>query len=147
MTRSTLRPCEIDNETSKSNPRNREDPRFVNSISVFLVSGEDNELYSQNLCLLGKLFLDQKTLYFDVKGFEFFILTENNHKYNTKTIVGYFSREKNMSDDNNLACIMVLPPHQNRGYGNFLISLSYYLSGTISKRICTPEKPLSKMGQ
>lgn len=37
-------------------------------------------------------------------------------------IVGYFSKEKNSPDDYNLACILVLPPHQRKGFGKFLIS-------------------------
>lgn len=44
----------------------------------------------QNLCLLAKLFLDHKTLYYDVDSFLFYILTENDafgcH------LVGYFSK-------------------------------------------------------
>ena len=51
-----------------------------------------------------------------------------------------------MSNDYNLACIMVLPPYQRRGYGKFLISLSYHLSMKRG-RICTPERPLSDMGK
>jgi hypothetical protein len=41
---------------------------------------------------------------------------------------------------------MVLPPFQRRGYGKFLISMSYYLSGKIDNKSCTPERPLSNMG-
>lgn len=51
-----------------------------------------------------------------------------------------------MSQDYNLACIMVLPPYQRRGYGKFLISLSYHLSMK-QGRVCTPERPLSDMGK
>jgi histone acetyltransferase MYST1 len=49
-----------------------------------------------------------------------------------------------MTNDFNLACIMVMPPYQRRGFGKFLISLSYELS---KGRKCTPEKPLSDMGK
>jgi len=96
--------------------------------------------------LLGKLFLDHKTLYHEVDTFQFFVLTENNHYYGTKTIAGYFSREMTLGEDFNLACIMVLPPYQRRGYGRFLIALSYFLSGVIDDLTCTPERPLSDMG-
>jgi hypothetical protein len=37
-----------------------------------------------------------------------------------------------------------MPPYQRRGFGKFLISLSYELS---KGRKCTPEKPLSDMGK
>lgn len=51
-----------------------------------------------------------------------------------------------MTNDFNLACIMVMPPYQRRGFGKFLIALSYALSKN-SGRICTPERPLSDMGK
>ena len=48
------------------------------------------QIYCQNLCLLAKLFLDHKTLYFDVEPFIFYILTEVNR--HGAHIVGYFSK-------------------------------------------------------
>ena len=40
-----------------------------NNISVFEVDGHKNKMYCQNLCFLAKLFLDHKTLYYDVDPF------------------------------------------------------------------------------
>jgi histone acetyltransferase SAS3 len=46
------------------------------SISVFEVDGRKNPVYCQNLCLLAKLFLGSKTLYYDVEPFLFYVMTE-----------------------------------------------------------------------
>jgi histone acetyltransferase MYST1 len=51
-----------------------------------------------------------------------------------------------MTNNNNLSCFMVLPPYQCKGYGKFLISLSYHLSRLVG-RVCGPETPLSDMGK
>lgn len=48
------------------------------------------QIYCQNLCLLAKLFLDHKTLYYDVEPFLFYVMTEAD---NTGChLVGYFSK-------------------------------------------------------
>ncbi len=94
--------------------------------------------------MLAKLFLDHKSIYFDVSPFKFYVLTENDK--NGKHIVSYFSKENSLATEFNLACIMVLPPYQRKGYGQFLINMSYYYSKA-EKRICTPETPLSDLGK
>lgn len=43
---------------------------------MFEVDGGEDKVYCQNLCLLAKVFLDHKTLYFDVQPFMFYIMTE-----------------------------------------------------------------------
>ena len=50
------------------------------NLSVFEVDGNVNKIYCQNLCLLVKLFLDHKTLYYDVEPFLFYVLTRNDEK-------------------------------------------------------------------
>ena len=45
-------------------------------LSVFEINGSDSKVYCQCLCLLAKLFLDHKTLYYDVEPFLFYIITE-----------------------------------------------------------------------
>jgi len=72
-----------DRLTVKSTIGNKKDPRHIDSISVYMVEGKKEPLYCQNLCLLGKLFLDHKTLYHEVDTFQFFVLTENNHYFGT----------------------------------------------------------------
>ena len=53
------------------------------------------QTYCQNLCLLAKLFLDHKTLYYDVEPFLFYVLTEYDKK--GCHIVGYFSKVRQPS--------------------------------------------------
>jgi hypothetical protein len=60
------------------------------TLSIWEVDGKDHKIYSQNLCLLAKLFLDHKTLYFDVEPFLFYILCEVD-KHGAH-LVGYFSK-------------------------------------------------------
>jgi len=118
--------------------------------AVWEVDGEEHKLFGQNLSLFAKLFLDHKTVFFDVATFLYYILTftdptnpENYH------VLGFYSREKLSWDANNLACICVFPPYQHKQLGKLLMGVSYKLSGweTPGGYIGGPEKPLSDLGQ
>ena len=68
--------------------------RSKRGLSIYEIDGSGNKVYCQCLCLLAKLFLDHKTLYFDVEPFLFYVLTQNTPEVSTfisfvSTLVSY----------------------------------------------------------
>ena len=111
---------------------------------MFEVDGLTERIYCQNLSYIAKLFLDHKTLYFDVDPFLFYVLCEvDDRGYHP---VGYYSKEKYSDVGYNLACILTFPAHQRKGYGRFLIAFSYELSKK-QEKVGGPERPVSDLGQ
>ena len=104
------------------------------------------ETFCQNLGLLSRFFLKGKTAIYGPGSFMYYTLTE--YENNAWRVRGYFSIEKG-TRSNSLACIMVLPPWQDRGFGRLLIHFSYIMgrppeSAPVVEK--TPERPLSDLG-
>lgn len=122
------------------------------------VRGFRHELFCQNLALFGKLFLDDKSVYYNVKAFDFYILYGyDSHDVETPGSLlrkklkpmGFFSKEINSWEaDNNLACICIFPPYQRLRLGSLLIEFLYALAAkTPGQTWLGPEFPLSPYGK
>lgn len=101
-----------------------EKTRFVMFTHQYVIPPElfFSQIYCQNLCLLSKMFLDHKSLFYDVEPFLFYVMTEVDD-FGAR-FVGYFSKEKCSPKDYNVSCIMTLPVRQRQGWGNLLIDFS-----------------------
>jgi GNAT superfamily N-acetyltransferase len=123
--------------------------------SLYEIDGEKHKLYAQNLSLFAKLFLDTKSVFYDVTTFLYYLLVAHhptpsiaNTDLNGEgagaqgQVVGFFSKEKMSWDNNNLACILVFPPWQKQGLGQILMGASYEMSRR-EERLGGPEKRTS----
>ncbi|CAI5756796.1 unnamed protein product [Candida verbasci] len=124
---------------------------YYDSTSNYIIReirGFQHPLYCQNLCLFGKLFLDDKSIYYNIDHFNFYVIYGmESDKY---IPMGFFSKEMLSYDvENNLACICIFPPFQRKKLGTLLIEFSYELAKFTpgQYRSSGPEFPLSPFGQ
>jgi len=80
------------------------------------------------------MFLDHKSLFYDVEPFLFYVITESDSI--GARFVGYFSKEKQSPKDYNVSCIMTLPVRQRRGWGNLLIDFSKSSARSMPESSC-----------
>ena len=118
----------------------------ANGYIIREVRGFQDPLFCQNLCLFGKLFLDDKSVYYNIDHFDFIL-------FSVKTIPPIFpwvfSKEVlSYDNDNNLACICVFP-FQRRHLGSLLIEFLYQLAAVTPGQLKSsgPEFPLSPYGK
>lgn len=121
------------------------------------VRGFRNELFCQNLSLFGKLFLDDKSVYYNVEAYDFYVLygvSGEHEKQNlmnadvTYRPMGFFSKEVTAWEpDNNLACICIFPPYQRLHLGLLLIEFLYAAAEASGQLPLGPEFPLSPYGK
>ena len=104
------------------------------------VNGEEEPMFCQNLSLFAKFFLEQKSVCFAPHPFMYYILSRPASCTGwSRTIAGFFSKEKLSWDNNILACIVIFPSHQRKGLGERLIRWSYELAKE-EGRLGGPEK-------
>ncbi|SCU87111.1 LADA_0E02058g1_1 [Lachancea dasiensis] len=110
-------------------------------LSIRRIHGRKHTLFCQCLCLFTKLFLDNKSMYFKVDHYDFYVAYDTQ----TNKPMAFFSKDLISFQENNLACILTFPPYQRRGLATLLMDFSYKISqrdGLISG----PEQPLSPFG-
>ncbi|KAF8866359.1 acyl-CoA N-acyltransferase, partial [Acephala macrosclerotiorum] len=139
----------------KNRGKGKAEPYREGQWAIWEVDGAVDKTFCQKLSLFAKLFLDNKSVFFDVTTFKYFLYVHtfiskanlpSGRKVGDKQIIGFFSKEKMSWDNNNLACILIFPPWQRKGLGANLMGISY----SIARReqiMGGPEKPISEMGR
>ncbi|KAK6528652.1 hypothetical protein TWF694_003908 [Orbilia ellipsospora] len=108
---------------------------------------EEHRPFLQRMCLFGKFFIQNKSIWYEFENFLFYTLVEKSSLPELSfSYCGFFSKEKTSYDENNLSCIILYPQYRSRGLGSALIDFSYYVS-KLSGKMGGPEKPISDLGK
>lgn len=117
---------------------------FDGEVTIRKVKGCRHKLFCQCMCVLAKFFLDNKSIFFNLEYYDFYVIYQMMDGYLTP--MGFFSQELMSWDNNILSCIMVIPCYQKHHLGTKLIDFSYKLS-RFKQKISGPERPLSALGR
>ncbi|KAJ1909598.1 K(lysine) acetyltransferase [Tieghemiomyces parasiticus] len=65
-------------------------------LRIYEIDGRQSKRYCQNLCLFGKLFLDNKTVFYDIDRFSFYVLARVDifEAVTTHHVTGFFSKAR-----------------------------------------------------
>ncbi|ODV85814.1 hypothetical protein CANARDRAFT_232740 [[Candida] arabinofermentans NRRL YB-2248] len=113
-------------------------------VSIRKVKGSKHKLFCQCMCILAKFFLGNKSVFFNLDFYDFYIIYKKLN--GVPTPMGFYSRELLSWEANNLSCILVIPCYQKQQLGTKLIDFSYHLSN-YEQIISGPERPLSPFGK
>jgi hypothetical protein len=119
-------------------------------LAVYEVDGALQSTYCSNLWKLSECFLSCKGHLANMETnnrlpkWLFYVLYKKLG--DCQQYAGYFSKAKDNSKDvNNINCFVILPNNRSKGFGQFLIELSYELVRR-QNAFGTPEKPLTDFG-
>lgn len=109
----------------------------------FKISKIESLKTKQLLSLVARMFIENKTVYYEVDDYDFYIIYDNE-------IFGYFSKFR--EGENSLNCFLVFPCFQGQGWGTVLVDISAIPEarmkddGEIEPNIDmkSPEKPYTK---
>ena len=108
-------------------------------VKIFKVNGKDYHDFSLSLQLVAKLFLECKVEFHQSIDKLILYTLYEKRTFTDLQFCGYFSTFTNFKSQN-LSCFVVLPYAQAKGYGKFLIDLSYQIKKGM------PERPFSLQG-
>ncbi|QPG74801.1 hypothetical protein FOA43_002137 [Brettanomyces nanus] len=117
---------------------------FDGDSTIRKIKASRHKLFCQCMCLLAKFFLDNKSIFFNIDYFDFYVIYKVLDGVSAP--MGFYSRELLSWENNNLSCIMVIPCYQKQHLGTKLIDFSYCLS-RYQQMISGPERPLSQLGR
>ena len=119
----------------------------ISKVSVFEVRGDDEGHFAMMRRAIDffRLFVEQMLNVQEIVFLQLFLLYDICAETGAHRIAGFFSRSPEYKDWC-LSCIAVLPQHRSKGFGYFLLNMSYELC-LREGRCGTPEPPVSALAK